>query len=93
MWPVWSPDGRELFFLTDDTVMVARIDLESGASSQATALLSIGGLIENRTIQTYDIAPDGQSFVMILEKPQSPPTQLNVILNWLEELKRLVPTR
>ena len=72
--------------------MVARIDPESGASSQATALMSVGGLIKDRTIQTYDIAPDGQSFVMILEKPQSPPTQLNVILNWFEELKKRVPS-
>ncbi len=38
---------------------------------------------------SYDIAPDDQRFVFI---QQGKPTQINVVLNWFEELKRLVPT-
>ncbi len=38
---------------------------------------------------SYDIAPDDQRFVFIQE---GWPTQINVVLNWFEELKRLVPT-
>jgi len=41
------------------------------------------------TKQYYDISPDGQRFVMIKEQGES---QINVVLNWFEELKRLVPT-
>ena len=40
----------------------------------------------------YDIAPDGQGFVMLENKKLEPLTQINVVLNWFEELKRLVPT-
>jgi hypothetical protein len=43
---------------------------------------------------SYDVAPDGQRFIMIEEnQKQSPTTQLNVVLNWLEELKRRVPAK
>ena len=41
----------------------------------------------------YDITRDGQRFLMIqLGEQQGAPTQINVVLNWFEELKRLVPT-
>ena len=42
-----------------------------------------------------DKPPDGQRFLML--KPvdsQTPaPTQINVVLNWFEELKRRVPVK
>lgn len=39
----------------------------------------------------YDISPDGQRFLMI-EEEQGERAPIHVILNWFEELKRLVPT-
>ncbi|MEE8350401.1 MAG: hypothetical protein V3R94_12570, partial [Acidobacteriota bacterium] len=41
--------------------------------------------------QYYDISPDGQRFLMIKEE-EGQQDQINVVLNWFEELKRLVPT-
>ena len=38
----------------------------------------------------YDIHPDGQRFLMI--KDEATGSEINVVLNWFEELKRLVPT-
>jgi hypothetical protein len=35
--------------------------------------------------------PDGQSFVMIQEDEDAPLTEIHVVLNWFEELNRLVP--
>ncbi len=42
----------------------------------------------------YDISPDGQRFLMIKEadEEEGQQAQINVVLNWFEELKRLVPT-
>ena len=37
----------------------------------------------------YDIAPDGRRFLMI---KQPDVRSLNIVLNWFEELERLVPT-
>jgi hypothetical protein len=42
----------------------------------------------------YDVSADGQRFLMVKELPQATsPTQINVVLNWFEELKRRVPTK
>jgi len=41
----------------------------------------------------YDVSPDGQRFLMIKAESQTPNTALELILNWSEELKRLVPTK
>jgi hypothetical protein len=40
----------------------------------------------------YDIAPDGQHFVMV-QDVESGPTQIHIVQNWFEELKARVPTR
>ena len=40
----------------------------------------------------FDVTPDGQNFIMMRPVEASGPEQIHVILNWVEELKRLVPT-
>ena len=47
-----------------------------------------------RTFPNYDVSPDGQRFLMLkpVEQAQAAPTQINVVLNWFEELKQKVPT-
>jgi hypothetical protein len=41
----------------------------------------------------YDVSPDGQRFLMLKAVGQAQAsTQINVVLNWTEELKRRVPT-
>ena len=46
--------------------------------------------------RNYAISPDGKRFLMSKvmgpTEETSAPTQINVVLNWFEELKRLVPT-
>ena len=48
------------------------------------------------TATAYDIHPDGKRFVMVSESEgaiSARRQQINVVLNWTEELKRLVPTK
>jgi hypothetical protein len=42
---------------------------------------------------TYSVSPDGQRFLMTKtpEQPQAALTQINVVLNWFDELKQKVP--
>ena len=40
----------------------------------------------------FGVAPDGQHFAILTGNPDSPAREINVILNWFEELKRLGPT-
>ena len=43
-------------------------------------------------VRNYDVSSDGQRFVMIQPGAQTPMTQINVVLNWFEELKQQVLT-
>jgi hypothetical protein len=45
-----------------------------------------------RSLPNYDVSPDGQRFLMLKPTEQAQaPEQINVVLNWFEELKRRVP--
>ena len=39
----------------------------------------------------YDVSPDGQRFLMVKSDTPTVPRQLHLVVNWFEELKRLVP--
>ena len=46
-----------------------------------------------RSFPDYDVSPDGQRFLMLKANEQAqPPGQINVVLNWFEELKQKVST-
>ena len=47
----------------------------------------------SNTIPAYDVAPDGQRLLVVRtrEQQQESSTQINVVLNWFEELKQRVP--
>jgi len=48
--------------------------------------------VEGMPNTSYAIIPDGKRFVFIKQTPVSPVTQVILVENWFEELKRLVPT-
>ena len=58
-------------------------------------LLFEGRYYYGNNMRGYDISPDGQRFLMIKEPDSSAETvgatQINVVLNWFEEIERLVP--
>ncbi len=87
--PVWAPDGRELFFRNGDKMMVVNINLHPEFNVSKPNLLFKGWYSTNRIAANYDISPDGQKFLMIRGE-QTAVTEIKVILNWAEELKRLV---
>ena len=64
--PVWSPRGGELFYRSGPVMMAA--ELRVGATFEVlrrTALFSNGDYVSDPTHQGYDVAPDGQHFVMV----------------------------
>jgi len=91
---IWSPDGSELFYRTGDKMMVVSIQTEPRfASGRPTVLFEgsyRGGTSQPPGYAYYDISNDGQRFLMTKDEGQQ--SQINVVLNWFEELNRLVPT-
>ena len=41
---------------------------------------------------SYDVSPDARRFLMVRREQKTIPTRIHVVLNWFEDLKRLVPT-
>ena len=90
--PQWSADGRELFYRLGDKMMVVGVQSEPAFSSGRPQLVFEGPYLTDLfATSNYDISPDGQRFLMIKEE-EGQQDQINVVLNWTEELKRLVPT-
>ena len=55
--------------------------------------IRIGMQDANIVPMQYDVSADGQRFLLNRPEPQSGPSEIRVILNWFEELRRLVPTK
>jgi serine/threonine-protein kinase len=91
-FPVWSPSGRDIFYLIGQKVMAVEVETQP-AFQAGTPRLLFEGSHEVQIMRSYDVTPDGQRFVMIQPGARTLPTQLNVVLNWFEELRRLVPTK
>jgi eukaryotic-like serine/threonine-protein kinase len=86
--PVWSPNGRELFYRHGDAVMAVAV--------RTTPMFSVGAQREFlgsryetlSAARNYDVSPDGQHFVMVqTEEPPSVP-QFHLVLNWFGEFQR-----
>ena len=91
--PVWSADGGELFYRLGDKMMVVEVQSEPAFTSEGPQLVfEVPYLTNQFGTSNYDISPDGQRFLMLKEDTAQEQAQINVILNWFEELKRLVPT-
>jgi len=92
--PVWSPDGTELFYRSGRRMMVVSVQTKPSFRAGRPGVLFEGShRATNRPLgfQYYDISPDGERFLMIKQE-QTAGGQINVVQNWFEELKRLVPT-
>lgn len=101
--PLWSP--RELFFrgATEDgpgplSLMVVTISVTDRLGiGPPQVLFPVTNPSENERFRiggnggpSYDISPDGSRFLMI-KRSDPPVTEIIVVQNWFEELKRLVP--
>ncbi len=90
--PVWSADGRELFYRNGNQMLAVAIRTEPTFSAGKPRLLFEGNYqLDAVGHPFYDVSPDGQRFLMVRPKGGGAPTQLYVVLNWGEELKRLAP--
>ena len=95
--PAWARNGRELFYLDGDKMMVVDV-----TAHQNHALSSPRFLFERPMLhfafgagawpRDYDVAPDGQRFLIVDPEHEPPVTQIHLVTAWFEELERLVPT-
>jgi serine/threonine-protein kinase len=94
--PAWNRNGKELFYRNGDKMMALDVTTQPGFSPGKPRMLFEGQYLANDWPQlgtVYDVSPDGQRFLMVKTTEQAfAATQINVVLNWFEELKQKVPT-
>jgi len=91
--PLWAPDGRQLFYRAGDQLMSVRVTNDTALSAARPAKVLDAPYPYSTTFGNagYAVAPDGQHFYFWRPAPQpATPTQINVVVNWLEELKARV---
>ena len=90
--PAWNRNGRELFYRNGNKMMVVDVSTNPRlVLSQPRQLFEQPYGFFTITVPNYDVSLDGQRFLMV--KDESGSQRLNLVLNWFEELKRLVPTK
>ncbi|HEX5217385.1 MAG TPA: protein kinase [Vicinamibacterales bacterium] len=88
--PTWNPRGGEIFYRRGDDMMSVRVTFNATGPVLAppeklfTGRYSFGGGL---TMANYAVTPDGSNFLMIKDQPRA---ILNVVLNWLDEVKAAV---
>jgi hypothetical protein len=80
-------------FRKGDSVLAVSVDLANARSGQPVALF--GGPYPDSPGWTrprsYDVSRDGERFLLLKLPPEQTRPQVNVVLNWFDELRAKVP--
>jgi hypothetical protein len=97
--PVWSRNGHELFYRTEDQrIMVANYTVKGGAFVADKPRVWFGKQLANVGLAVnFDLAPDGKRFVVLMpaQSPEPRETQSHVtlVLNFFDEVRRHTATQ
>jgi Tol biopolymer transport system component len=88
--PLWSRDGRELFFQSGTRLMSVTVTPGTTFSASAPRLVHEGRFLKTVNGNTpWSITKDGRRFLRIQQvEPERPVTHISVVLNWFDEAKR-----
>jgi serine/threonine-protein kinase len=93
--PRWAPGGNELFYRRGDAFFAVKVNsrgaLAVGETQKMFETLAAYGRYSNRA--GYAVSPDGKRFLILRPEPRAIATQINLVLNWFDELRAKAPTR
>ena len=98
-YPVWSQSGRDLFYATRGGA-VRVMPVESGPNLRAgiaeILLTNAGEIFRDGIRRHWDVSPDGQRLLALgrlgaVTGEADSPLEINIVLNWFEELLERVP--
>ena len=93
---MWNPNGRELFYRSGTKMMAVDIITQPAFDPGRPRQLFTDEYVRHPVANSnYDVSGDGRRFLMIQSstRANATPPQIVVVVNWFDELKRLVPTR
>jgi Tol biopolymer transport system component len=77
--PRWSRDGRELFFRRGSAIHVATPALGRGRNAAAATSMLFDTRVD---LRTFDVAPDGQRFLLNLPAAPAIAPPATLLVNW-----------
>jgi DNA-binding winged helix-turn-helix (wHTH) protein len=95
--PLWARNGKQLYYRSFDGKEVWAVDVQTGAGFTASKPRRLLQLTEAMgkayPVRAWDVSPDGQRFLMVKpdEAKPTPVTEMVLVVNWVEDLKRLAP--
>lgn len=89
--PLWSPEGRRLFYWEGRRIMVVDVNPDGPLDPSIPRVLFEGGYWGDDLNSSYDVSPLDGRLLMVRNEGEMQSGQVTVIVNWLEELKRLIP--
>ena len=89
--PVWVRSG-ELFYRNGDKLMVVQTTTRPNFSASNPKVLFEGRHATYQSIPDYDVSADGQRFLFLTPGDEGR-EEVNVVVNWTEELKQKAPAR
>jgi len=90
--PLWSPDGRELFYRCGDEAMAVRIETKPVFKAEKPTVL-FRRTYYGKPLTLWDIHPVDKRFLIVKEVAAEAPRKINIVMNWTEELKQRVPAK
>jgi serine/threonine-protein kinase len=85
--PVWQRDGKQLLYSESENIM--GVDIATQPTFHASTPRVILPAKAMGSLLGFDVSPDGQRFLIHQQSSEAAQTtQINVILNWSEELRR-----
>jgi hypothetical protein len=86
--PVWARSGRELFYREGDKMMVVAIESGTAFKAAPRVLFAARYATVAWGEANYDVSPGGHRFLMLRSEAQPAATELHLVVNWFEELRR-----
>ena len=83
--PVWSPDGRRVFYTSDQQLLAATLSLSTTFSVTARDTILRSGMPSIPVHASYDVTPDGMHFVVL--RSTGPDAELIIVHDWKYELR------
>ncbi len=91
-FPRWASNGGEIVYRSRGRLMAVEVTTEPTFTWGSPSELFDGPYRSGAGAATfYDVTPGGERFLMIRDDALEARPPLNVMVNWFEELKRLVP--
>jgi eukaryotic-like serine/threonine-protein kinase len=95
--PLWAPDGKKLFYVTQEGNRLMAVDVQTAPNVVFGQAVVVAPEIFQATALTnrnYDITSDGKRLLTQMpDRTHTASQQIVVVLHWFDELKRLVPTK